>query len=121
QQHSEPINAAAPAARWGHAVFQRFQEVFVEHLRLVVAARALAGLILKARALIEWVIQLGEGVTQLQPARERLEALHGVVRAGLMLRQRREVAWVVVEEERRLDLRLRPANDDILQRINQPP
>ena len=51
-----------------HALLERADEVLVVGLRLLVALRPLALLLLEARALIVGVVQLGERVCELHPS-----------------------------------------------------
>ncbi len=71
-QHRQAIDADAQAAGRGHTNLQSLQEILVEHLSLVVALAALAHLVLEARALIQWIIQLGKGIAQFQTSHKRL-------------------------------------------------
>ena len=106
EQHDQPVDADAQAAGRGHAVLQRQQEVFVQHLHLVLAGRLATRLLQEALPLVEGVVQLRVGVAHLQPGGERLEALHEVRVVRLALGQRRKRRRVVHQERRLDELRL---------------
>ncbi len=97
QQHGQSIDAQPHAAGRRHAVLERDQEVGVERLGLLVAGGACAQLLLEALPLHARVVQLGEGIGELDGAGERLAALHRgrVVRACLGQRRAGEVGRVV--------------------------
>src|SRR5262245_55195027 len=78
QHHREPAHAQAQAAGRRHAVLERAQEVLVQRLRVEVAQPAGLSLLLEAHALVVRVVQLAEGVADLDAAHEALEALHHV-------------------------------------------
>ena len=97
--HHEAVDADAEAARGWHAVLQGGEEVLVEAVEFLVAvAAAELLLLLEAAALLQGVVELGEGVGDLHAAQEGLEALdvRGVVRLGLG--QGRHLHGVVDEE-----------------------
>ena len=71
-------------------------------LRLGVAARQLLGLLVEAAALLVGVVELAEGVGDLDPADERLQALDQARLGAVALGERRELDRVV-EDEGRLD------------------
>ena len=73
--HHEAVDADAEAAGRRHAVLERGQEVLVERLRLGVAGRRRAALLLEARALVVGIVELAERVRDLHAGDEELEAL----------------------------------------------
>ena len=73
QQHDRTVDADAHTARGGHTVFHSIQEVLVQHLCLVVTALTLLHLLHKATSLVDGVVQLGVGVSQLGVADKQLE------------------------------------------------
>ena len=75
EEHDGAVDAHAHAARGGHAVFQRGEEILIQHLRLVVAPLALLDLLHEALPLVNGVVQLGIGVAHLAAADEELKAL----------------------------------------------
>ena len=75
EEHDGAVDAHAHAACGGHAVFERGEEILVEHFGLVVAAFALLDLLHEAFALVDRVVQLGIGVAHLAAADEELEPL----------------------------------------------
>ena len=94
-----------PAGR-RHPVRERLDVVGVALLRLDVPACALVGLQREPRRLLLGVVQLAEGVAQLDPAGEELEALdHRRIVIG-RARERRELDRVVVEDRRLHEPRL---------------
>jgi len=75
QEHSQPVDADAPASRRRQAVLQRRAKVLVDRLRLVVTGLLVLGLVLEALTLHNRVVQLGIRVAQLFVAAEHLKAL----------------------------------------------
>lgn len=57
QEHDEPVNTHAPAARRGQAVLQGSAEGLVDELGLVVTLGLLAGLLLEPQALFARDVQ----------------------------------------------------------------
>ena len=55
EHHAQAVNADADAARWGHTVFERDEEFFVQLLLLA------AGLMLQPFALLNGIILLSVG------------------------------------------------------------
>src|SRR3989304_10563369 len=74
QQHHQPVDAHAQASRRGHAVLEGEEEVLVHDLGLLVARGALGRLLQEALPLLDGVVQLRVGVTELEAAGEGLEA-----------------------------------------------
>ena len=93
-QHDHTVQAEAQAARGGHTVLEGVDEVLVD---LGVDALGLAGsdLLLEAAALVDGVVQLGEGVAELAAVNEEFEALGQVLVLGLALGQGRDVSKAV--------------------------
>src|SRR5687768_14005394 len=78
QQHDQPVDPDAFARRRRHAELQRPDVVLVHRMRLIVAAGALAELFLETPLLLRRVVQLAEGVRQLDPRGVQLEPFDGV-------------------------------------------
>ena len=79
QQHGEPVDAdPETTGRW-HPVFESEEIVLVDRMRLVVALGAGRRLRLEASALVEWLVELGEGVAVLGACDEQLPALRQVL------------------------------------------
>ena len=100
----EPEVAFAVAVPGGgrHAVFQHFDEVDVEHLRLAVARVSQRLLLAEAIELLHRVVQFRVAVAQLGATDHRVEALrHQRVRSHFG--QRREEGWFVNHERRAAD------------------
>src|SRR3954453_2902899 len=76
QDHHEPVDADTHTARGRHAVLERADEVLVEGLRLLIPLLGQDGLRLEAGSLLIRVVQLREGVRELDSQAERLPALH---------------------------------------------
>src|SRR5579884_110930 len=98
-KHGETVDADAEATGRGHADFHSLQEIFVEELGLFVALGALAHLVFEAGALVDGVVQFGEGVAQFQAADEGLETLGQAGELRMLLGQRRDFQRVVGQEE----------------------
>src|SRR5215469_5960855 len=92
QQHNQTVDSSSPATGGRHAVLQSLDVIFIQDLGLVVPGRALASLVFEACPLLEWIIELGKGIAQLEPAGKRLEALGDPIGAGLGLGQRRDIS-----------------------------
>src|SRR5262249_5361860 len=120
EEHHETLNTAAKAAGGRHANLKRLKVVLVEHLCLVVAALALARLVFEAGALIQWVIELGEALAQLEAARVGLEALDDAGVARLALGQGQEIGRIVINKCRSLDTGLWTLEHDALQVVYEP-
>jgi hypothetical protein len=82
-------------------------------LRLLVARLPQPDLRLEALALVERVVQLGERVGDLAAGDHQLEPLDQPRVAALRLRQRRQLARVVRDEDRLLEVRL----DQLLEQL----
>ena len=105
KQHRQSIDADAFAGGRRQSIRQRANVVLVHLMGFFVAAGALAQLLLEAPPLLFGIVQFAEGIADLQPAHEDLEALHPVgilFRLALVLGQRRDGQRKVVDE-RRLD------------------
>ena len=75
QHHHQAVDAEPDAAGRRHPLFERLDERLVVGLRLLVAALELGRLLLEAAALLVGVVELAEGVGDLDPADEGLPAL----------------------------------------------
>ena len=82
----------------GKTISQGANVVFVHLVRLFVAARAFGELGLEALALIFGIVELAEGVADLESANVELEALHPVWLVRLDLRERRDGEREVVDD-----------------------
>ncbi len=100
QQHHEAIDADAFAARRRQSIGQRAHVIFVHLVRLFVAVSAIGELLLETLVLLHRIVQLAEGVAELKAAGEDLESLDVVRVVGLLLRERRDFGWIVVDEGR---------------------
>jgi hypothetical protein len=91
EEHHETVDADAPATRWRKAMFKtgtapieymytnkeiysRINESLVDVLRFVVTLCLLSHLLLEARPLLEWVIQLSVCIAKLLPTHKALKA-----------------------------------------------
>src|SRR3954453_11284429 len=92
QQHDEPVDAKAKSAAGRQPVFERRDVILVERLRLLVAGGARQHLRLEAGALIERVVQFGEGVGDLPAIDVGLEALDKPRIVAVGLGERRDIA-----------------------------
>ena len=75
EQHHQPVDADADAPGGGHPVLQRAHEVLVVGLGLLVALGLAGSLGLEAGALLVGIVELAEGVGELDAAGKALEAL----------------------------------------------
>ena len=98
EEHDAAVYAYAQAARGGHAVLEGVYEVVIHHAGLVVALGAELDLLFKALALVDGVVELGEGVAHLAAADEELEALREARVLGTALGERRDVDGVHSDE-----------------------
>ena len=98
QQHHEAVDPHADPARGRHALLERAHEVLVVGLGLLVALGRVAALLLEAGALLVGVVELGEGVGELHPAGEALEALHQAGLGAVGLGEGRQLHRVVDDE-----------------------
>ena len=91
--------------------------VLVDPRCLLVAGGAERRLRLEAAALVERIIELAEGVRELAPAGEELEALGEPRRAALRLGERRQLERIVDDEgglvQRTLDVRLKELVEEL--------
>src|SRR5690606_8233866 len=76
QQLHDPVNADAEAARGGHAVLDRDEEVLVRELGLVVALVLLRRLLEHPLALVDGIVELAVRVRDLVAEGEQFEPLH---------------------------------------------
>src|SRR5262245_19418990 len=100
EQHHQAIDADALPAGRRQAVFEGADVVLVHLVRFEIAALAVLRLRFEAAALLQRVVQLAEGVGDLEAGDIEVEALHRVRIAGLLLRQRRYLGRKVVDESR---------------------
>src|SRR3954447_23609287 len=102
EQHHQAVDPHAQPAGRRHPVLERLDEDLVVGLGLLVALGLQADLGLEARALLVGVVELGERVGDLHPAREGLEALDepGLVAVGLG--ERRQLDRIVHDDRRLL-------------------
>ena len=75
QHHHAAVNADAQAARRRQAVLQSGDKVVVHHAGFVVALVPQLHLLLKALALVDGIVELGEGVAHLTVTDEQLKPL----------------------------------------------
>src|ERR1700716_4285253 len=75
QVHEQPVDTDTYTTHGRHAVFHGAQIILIYLGRLFIARRAQLGLRLEAPPLVQWIIQLAEGVCHLLPVREQLEPL----------------------------------------------
>ena len=75
EQHHAAVDADTHAARGGQAVLQGVDEILVHHAGLVVAHLTQGQLVLEAAALVDGIVELGEGVGKLTVVDKQLEAL----------------------------------------------
>ena len=117
EQHHQPVDAGAKAAVGRHAIAHGPQIILVDGVGLVLARLVEALHLLKARLLVQRVVQFREGVAHLHAGDEKLKALHvpGVPRDTLG--QRRDVARVLGNEsgldKTRLDKITQQAVDEL--------
>ena len=99
EDHGEAVDADAFAAGGGQAVAEGADVVLV-HLRGLRRrrGRVLRQLLLEAAALVVGVVQLAEGVADLEAADVELEALDPVGLVGLLLGERRDGEGEVVDD-----------------------
>src|SRR5678815_5133000 len=102
--HEQPVESDADAPRRRHAVLHRAQVILVHVRSLFVPRRAQPRLRLEAAALVDGVVQLTEGVSELAPLGEQLEPLRKRRVAALRLGERRELRRVIDYEGWRLEL-----------------
>lgn len=88
QQHREPVDTDTKTGGRRHAVFQRFDIVFVEGHGFVVAAGTESGLLNEALFLIDRIVEFGEGVGDLLSVDVQLEALDQARFGAMLLGQR---------------------------------
>ena len=86
-------------------------------MRFVVTAIALGDLLLEALVLLHRVVQLAEGVAQLEAAGEELKPLHVGRVVGLGLGERRDLHRVVVDDGRLNQERLHNRFEEVVDRL----
>src|SRR5208282_4498423 len=93
QQHRQAIDADAFTGGWRQSVRQGANVVVVHLVSFFVAARPFAPLLFETMPLLLGIVQLAEGITDLQTADKNFEALHPVgilLGLALVFRQRRD-------------------------------
>ena len=99
-----------PSPPVGGSPYDKRAHVILVHLvRFVVACGALGELIVESFLLLHRIVQLAEGVAQLEAAGKNLESLDVIRVVGLLLRERRDSRWVVVDDGRLDEVGLRRA------------
>ena len=110
QDHGQPVDADAFAARRRHAIGHGAQIVLVHLMRFFVAGGFQLQLHLEAAALLLRIVQLGVGVADLHAGRINLETLDEGRIVALVLGERRNFHRIVVDdgglEQRRFHLPL---------------
>ena len=117
EHHDAAVDADAQAARGGQAVLQGGDEVLVHHAGLVVPLGPQLHLLLEAAALVDGVVELGEGVAHLAAADEQLEALGEPGILGGALGQGGHVHRVHGDEGGLDQLLLHPLVKDLVQGV----
>lgn len=100
QQHHETVNADTESAGRRHTVLERRQKVLVDIVGLIVARSLERGLMLKAAALIDWVVQFAERVRVLTPKDKQFEPLRILRLLRLTFGQRRDIDWMIGDKNR---------------------
>src|SRR5262245_51806502 len=98
QQHRQTIDADAFARSRRHAVTEGTYVILVHLMRLLVAAFARLELRQKSIALVEWIVQFRIAVCDFHSADIQLESFDQTLVARLLLRQRRQLHWIIVDE-----------------------
>ena len=75
KHHDKAVNAQPDSTRRRHPVLERLDEGLVVGLRLLIAPLELGGLLLEAPPLLIRIVELAEGVGNLDPTDEGLPAL----------------------------------------------
>ena len=119
KKHDQPINADPFSGRRRHAVFQRAQKIFVHIVGFLVTGFPLSDLRLKTLALIEWIIQLGEGVGDLPSGNIKLEPV-GQRRVRILATgQRGDLNGIIGDDSRLHQLGLDSLFEDFVQDRHQ--
>ncbi len=98
EDHGEAVDADAFAGCGWKAEGERADVVLVHLVGFVVAAVAFFQLVFEAAALVDGVVELGEGVADFEAADVELEALDPVGLVGLDLAERRDGEREVVDD-----------------------
>src|SRR5581483_551227 len=98
EEHNQAIEAECYACRRRYPRLQRPDQIVVYIVNRPAERDPLFSLCFQASALLDRVGQLGEGVGELQPAGEELEALGEAGVVGLRPRERGELDRVIVED-----------------------
>src|SRR5437763_10719879 len=117
QQHDEPVDAKAKPAAGRQPIFERRDVILVERLRLLIARGARQHLRLEAGALVERVVQFGEGVGDLPAIDVGLEALDKPRVVAVGLGERRDIAGEAGHMDRLDQLVLDPRGKSGFQRM----
>src|SRR3954469_25435333 len=100
QDHRQAVDSQADPGRGRHPVLERLEERFVERLGVLVAALKLGALLLEAAPLLVRIVELRERVGDLDPAYERLPALHQPLFGAVALGERRQLDRIVEHKGR---------------------
>ena len=100
QQHGQAVDAHTKAAVGRHAIGHGLEIILIHRVALFILIGIIAPHLYKTRFLVQRIVQLGEGVAQFHAAHKPLEAFHGLRIARFTLRQRRNIARVIVQEGR---------------------
>src|SRR5262249_28453496 len=100
QEHDQAIDADALAGSRRQTVLERADVVLVHLVRFEIARGARRQLRLEPPALLGRIVELAEGIRNLEAANIELEPLDGVWIVWLLLRERRDLGWKVVDERR---------------------
>src|ERR1035437_9008109 len=73
--HHQPVHAESEASHGRHPVFERAQEILVQHHCLFIAFCPQPRLLLEASALIERIVEFAERIRKLLPVHVQLEPL----------------------------------------------
>ncbi len=120
QQHCQAIDANAFACSRGQSIGQRPDVVLIHLVSFFVATGAFAQLLFEAVALLLGIVELAEGVTDLQTADKDLEALHPVgvlFRLALVLGEGRDGEREVIDKRRLDEVRLGDELKDVCDRL----
>ena len=98
EDHGEAVDADAFAGGGRETVAEGADVVFVHLMGFIVAAFFFGHLLLEAGALVVGVVELGEGVADLEAADVELEALDPVGLVGLFLGERGDGEGEVVDD-----------------------
>ena len=83
EDHGEPVDADAFTGSWRQAIGQCPHIIFIGLMRFFVAALPFGKLLRKAPLLIDGIVELAEGVAELEATNIELKALYPVGLVGL--------------------------------------